>query len=58
MQATIVHTLKSSVALGTASDMVGGGGASVRPGWMRVSAAAAGGEVVASVAMMSEAVTV
>jgi len=38
--------------------MAGGGGAIVHPGWVRVSTLAAEGEVVASVAMMSEAMTV
>jgi len=58
VRATTVYTLKSSVAGGAASDTTGGGGASVHPSWVWVSPRAAGGEVVASVALMSEAMTV
>ena len=58
VRATTVHTLKSSVAAGAASDTAGGGRASVQPCWVRVNPPVAGGDVVASVAMMSEAMTV
>ena len=40
------------------SDTAGGSGASMGPGWVPVSAPVAGGRVVASVVMMSEAMTV
>ena len=40
------------------SDMASGGGASMGPGWVRVSAPATADRVVASVVMMSEAMTV
>ena len=55
---TTVHKLKASVAAGAASNIPCSGRASVRPGWVRVSAPVAGGKVVASVAMMCEAMTV
>jgi len=58
MRATTVHTLKSSVAARAAPDTAGGSGASGRPGWVLVSAPSAGGRVIASVVMMSEAMTV
>jgi len=58
VQATTVHTLKGSMTARAASDTASGGGASVRPGWVLVSAPSAGGRVVASVVMMSEAMTV
>ena len=41
MRATTVHTLESSVAARAASDMAGGSGASVLPGWVLVSAPSA-----------------
>jgi len=56
--ATRVHTLKGSLAARVASDTAGGSGASVRPGWVLVSAPSAGGRVIASVFMRSEAMTV
>ena len=58
MQATTVYTLMGSVAAGAASDRADGRRASVHPSCVQVSALVAGGKVVASVAMMSEAMTV
>jgi len=58
VRATTVHTLKSGVAARAASDTAGGSGASVRPGWVLVSAPSAGGRVIASVVVMSEAMAI
>jgi len=56
--APTVHTLKGYLAAGAASNTADGVRASVCPSWGCERILMAGGKVVASVAMMSEAMTV